>query len=128
MRGRLKPAAIFAAGVAGMLVAATPGLAAEKDCSAIAVGSRVLVKTHDDYLGTCVDTDRGNDPYGFGLTHYRRQTLPFRDRRVRLKDGTNGVEEYYCHLPYGIFKQVYRCPCGVAAPMRTRAVCRIEPE
>ena len=111
-----------------MLGAATPGLAAEKDCSAQAVGARVLVKAHDDYLGTCVDTDRGNDPYGFGLTHYRRQTLPFRDRRVKLKDGTGGVEEYYCHLPFGIFKQVYRCPCGIRAPMRTRAVCRIEPE
>ncbi len=126
MHRHLKPVAIFAASLAGLIMAAAPGMAAEKDCSAKAVGSRVLVKPHASNLGTCIDTDRGNDPYGFGLTHYRRQTLPFRDRRVRLKEGTGGVEEYYCHLPFGIFKQVYRCPCGIYEPIRSRAVCRTE--
>ena len=84
------------------------------------------MKPHNSNLGVCSDTDRGNDPYGFGQTRYRRQTLSYRDRRVRLEDGTGGVEEYYCHLPFGIFKQVYRCPCGISETIETRAVCRIE--
>jgi len=128
VREHLKPVAILAASLAGLVLAAAGGLAAEKDCSAKAVGSRVLVKPHASNLGVCIDTDRGNDPYGFGQTRYRRQTLSYRDRRVRLEDGTSGVEEYYCHLPFGIFKQAYRCPCGIDEPIRSRAVCRIEPE
>lgn len=125
MRVRLKPAAGLAV-LAVMLGAPTPGLTAEKDCSAIAVGSRILVKPHNSNLGVCSDTDRGNDPYGFGQTRYRRQTLSYRDRKVRLEDGSYGVEEYFCHLPYGIIKQVYRCPCGISEAIKTRAVCRIE--
>jgi hypothetical protein len=134
MGGRTIPAAFLAVFLAGALSPATPGLAAEprraaeKDCSAVAVGPRILVKPHANNIGQCTDTDRGNDPYEFGQTRYRRQTLPYRDRLVRLKDGKGGVEEYYCQRPFGIFKQVYRCPCGIYEPIPTRAVCRIEPE
>ncbi|MHA1536750.1 MAG: hypothetical protein ACTSUD_04275 [Alphaproteobacteria bacterium] len=116
----------MAACLAAMFSLPASELAAEKDCSAIAVGTRVLVKPHSSGHGICFDSDRGNDPYEFGQTRYARQTLSYRDRKVALEDGTSGVEEYYCHPPLGIFKQVYRCPCGISEEIRTRAVCRVE--
>jgi hypothetical protein len=82
------------------------------------------MKSHQSGLGACFETDRGNDPYRFGRTTYRKQTFGFRDRRVTLLDGGVGVEEYFCRLPIGILLQVYRCPCGVKARVRGRGVCR----
>jgi len=128
MYARPKPVILLAAILAAALLATAPGRTAEKDCSALAVGPPVLVKRQASNIGQCLDTDRGNDPYYFGQTRYRRQTLPYRDRRVRTKDGKTAVEEYYCKRPSGIFKQVYRCPCGIYEPIPTRAVCRVEPE
>lgn len=122
MRGHVISVALLA----GASLVAVSALAAEKDCSAVAVGKRIVIKPHAIGIGQCIDTDRGNDPYEYGQTRYRRQTLSYRDRKVQLEDGRSGVEEYYCHLPFGILKQVYSCPCGIYEPVRTRAVCRTE--
>jgi len=100
--------------------------AAEPDaaCRAQPVGDAKIMKSHQSGLGACFETDRGNDPYRFGRTTYRKQAFGFRDRRVALIDGGVGVEEYFCRLPIGILLQVYRCPCGVDARVQGRGVCR----
>jgi len=104
-------------------------MAAEPDaaCRAQPVGDAKIMKSHHSGLGACFETDRGNDPYKFGRTTYRKQAFGFRDRRVTLPGGGVGVEEYFCRLPIGILLQVYRCPCGVEARVQGRGVCRETP-
>lgn len=102
------------------------GMAADADtsCRAEPVGDAKIMKSHQSDLGACVETDRGNDPYVFGRTSYRKQSIGWRDRRFTLPDGGAAIEEYFCRLPIGILMQVYRCPCGVSAQVRGRGVCR----
>jgi hypothetical protein len=113
-----------------MLVAFGAGAtAAEPDpaCRAQPVGDAKIMKSHRSDLGACFETDRGNDPYRFGRTTYRKQTIGWRDRSFTLPDGGAAVEEYFCRLPIGILLQVYRCPCGIDARVQGRGVCRSVP-
>jgi len=112
--------------VAMLVTSGTGATAAEPDpaCRAQPVGDAKIMKSHHSDLGACFETDRGNDPYRFGRTTYRKQTIGWRDRSFTLPDGGAGVEEYFCRLPIGILLQVYRCPCGISARVKGRGVCR----
>jgi hypothetical protein len=119
------------AGALAVLIMAGGGLkAAEPDaaCRARPVGDAQIMKSHQSGLGACFETDGGNDPYRFGRTIYRKQTIGWRDRQITLPDGGAGVEEYFCRLPIGILLQVYRCPCGIDTRVAGRGVCRTTPE
>jgi hypothetical protein len=115
--------------LAMLVTAGAVSTAAEPDaaCRAQPVGDAKIMKSHHSDLGACFETDRGNDPYRFGRTTYRKQTIGWRDRSFTLPDGGAGVEEYFCSLPIGILLQVYRCPCGIDARVQGRGVCRSAP-
>jgi hypothetical protein len=113
-------AALLAAGGGGATVAAEVDAA----CRAQPVRDAQIMKSHHSSLGACIETDRGNDPYLFGRTGYRKQSIGWRDRALTLPDGSAAIEEYFCQLPIGILLQVYRCPCGIDTRVPGRGVCR----
>jgi hypothetical protein len=121
---RILLAALLLAGPATIAAGAAAAAELDEACRAQPVGDARLMKSHKSSLGRCLETDRGDDPYRFGRTGYRKQAIGWRDRRITLADGGAAIEEYVCRPPIGILMQVYRCPCGIETAVPGRGVCR----